>query len=755
MAQAPHPATEPASYQRHYPLDLPSGLPFERYEHRRLTARDILVHRIVSKLLSPTPAFASALDAHRPTSNPSRSSSSHSYHNFGPLRPVDKTLARDVELLRKMLITSSTEEWVSQTLVKPFTSFVVNIWVNRPPEELLLPRHRTDFQESTIEEEILDLIRRHYMETDDATTRLWLQTLQPSRPSSYTTLPGKTAKKGSFKRLVQERKQTEEQKAAEDYKRWYDNDTALLKALQEQTLTSNQRGLYEGGAFLYALRKPLSKSRAIRQNFHKTTEWREKSFFAVEGASQTIRDEVYPWPEHHAPRRVLHMPSFYGWRQKHEYFQTEQMPVDFASGRTGRGRDRDGIWSTSRWSGDDLPRGRMMRRGRRRATSEPPPGLFTAARLPFSFNATRELLIFPKMSLATIERRARRRSLSRTRVAEMFNWDVVLTKPPARPQIKATFELHLKIPSQHMHVKRQAFHRKRVCDLFSARHIGDYAYPLCDSDLDKCFLNINRWLDTPAAHDYIAAWLWEWGPEFVITVRFIGDRHTTMEIEGRGHYKPDTCWGARPVYSVLPAELSSPLSAQLLQSSKPSWPAPCANCTSSTHVTARCTLPCGYCGAPNPDLKRTTSRTSVPSCAPAAAATRTPRAISSTKTRWVAKVVVVCAVSKATVDINGRGRSTFITVKTVAEVKNEDVPEHNVDNNPQDDETASSTPRTARRNKRKHRPPPGSVKKEEAKPWYSPLEPRMRPVVMSKTGKNTAKWAGADAVAAVRIGGCR
>lgn len=836
---------------RHYPLDLPSGLPFDRYEHRRLTARDILVHRILSKLFSAAPELVPVLDARRAAGEPN-AGGRFPYHNFGPLRRPDAGLARDVQVLRKMLVTRSATEWVTQDFIKPVklscSRRCYGCYRCQPPQHILVPPAGPAGRPPTIEEEILDLVRRHYMETDDAPTRLWLQSLQPPQPSSYATLQGKTAKNGTHVKLVQHRKKVEEREAAEDSKRWYDEDTAHLKALQDQTRVSNESRLYEGGAFLPALRTPLARSRAARKHFReKLSDSYGKSFFATEHKAQAIMDEVYPWPEPHAPRRILHVPSWYSWRQKQDQFRRQAPLVDFASGRTGRGLDRDGIWSTGRWFGDDVPRGRSVRRGRRRATSEPPPGLFTAARLPYGFNATRELLLFPKTSTLAMDRRARRRSLSRTRVAEMFNWDVVVEKPRTKPRVKKNFEVYLQPPSKLTSVLPK--HSQGHSDLYY-KHIRK------------------------TASIYRALWTGSVAPRWLVSASVTSvveerePRTVIGEGAGRMRLEHEIDWeDARSLEAIASIPFTSPPFPGFAR--KPPAIVPCANCNSTTHLTADCVMSCGHCGAPNPDMEDKyknldrfsqlarksddapskagqhdhrhlapdcpVSRNNRCKCGPfpayhVAAKCSVPcsrdcgnphppghfkhrnamgcksrccmcgmRGHSGTQCklrrcrcggehlgqdccfhpecrvkgcdRFLCGVhCLSCGVDRARLEegVGFVGRrcpacsdaaglapppSATPDATEMSRTASEGRPGPS---RPGSDGTAGPAERRTRKNKRKHRPPPGTVREKEEKPWYAPLEQRTRPVVSSKSGKNAGgRWAKADMVPAVRIGGCR
>lgn len=606
------PKPPPSEHQRHWPLDLPSGLPFDRYEHRRLTARDILVHRIISKILFPSTGLSSVLDHPRKRNSTPKfiqhccdyhkresQNKTTPHHNFGPIKQFDRFLARDVEVLRKMLVTRSDGEWVVQTFFKPakparFERFLT-FKLSQPSGGLVIPTCQPPDGSAvpTLEEEVLDLVQRYYMETDDACTRLWLQAVQPVQRSTYNTLPKQPAKRDTHKDVIQVRRRWDERNAGDDYKRWYGEDTAHLKALQTQTRTAGDYRLYEGGALLPDLRKPLFSSKVEREKFlHTVTEFSKRRFFTEEADAQTVLDKTFPWPEPAAPRRVMHIPSWYSWRQKHYFFRANahqrSVPAfDFASGRTGRGLDRDGLWSTARWCGDDLPRGRTTRRGRRRATSEPPHGLFAAARLPISFNSNREILVFPKMSLSAIDRRARRRSLSRTRIAEMFNWDAVLEAPP--PQKPAKMELvwkptrgqqnslygdlvHGQLDMPEIETKPQRTGQQQFFSLYKDI-IRNYKSGLISLEEVK----ETAWAVAPSSEARAGPW-----PEWWLAMGRLDDDFFDDEF--------DYTESQQVVNSVWN---SSPLSP------------PCANCTSGEHTTDKCRSPCGYCGAPNPNMNYT------------------------------------------------------------------------------------------------------------------------------------------------------
>lgn len=609
------------AHERHWPLDLPSGLPFERYEHRRLAARDILVHRIMNALFAPATLYlgqdrvtslsATLAGPRRPLtrlrvacaySNNGNNDEedddvvdnlrgldittriSIPYHNFPGLKTVDRGLARDVEVLRKMLVTRSASEWVQQDLVKPAKA--VAAWPGvQPPVTLFWERDRgppsTD-QWPSIENEMLDLVRMHYLEMDDPVTRLWLGMTDAPRRSAYKTLQKKTAKQGSHKDHVQKRVAWHERNQAEDDKRWYPEEIAHLRALQRQTHVANERPLYEGGVFLPPLQRRVMESKAMRATYlHITMVNKSQSYFTNEHNGHEIQAEVYPWPEPHVPRRVLHAPSVLSWRQKQQFFRSEMPLVDFASGRTGRGLDRDGIWSTARWYGDDVPRGRTSRRRRRRAASEPPPGTFTTARLPVSFNSMREVLIFPKMPLSTMERRARRRSLSRTRIAEMFNWDITLEDPPPKPPTKPQFQELL--PSLS----------KVLAGLLDQLNATEQPAPFLER--------------------YSALWdeLYHRFEQRQLSIHPISSSTDAAALSAQHGASPPLKWmvdvdgGERFELREECNENGDVKINMYFHNLEATSPAPlCTNCASPSHETKKCRLPCGYCGAPNPNIER-------------------------------------------------------------------------------------------------------------------------------------------------------
>lgn len=413
---------------RHFPLDV--DLPFDHYEHRPIAARDIIVNRVMSKLLFPhSKGLAQAFDARRPATR------EDSLHNFGPIKRHDRGLAHDLELLRKLLATCSVTNNHPEPL---YTSGNVRLPSRTRPLRPPYKRHgwcagatRQVLGQNlvavrpTIGEEIMDLVRRHYFETDDACLRLWLQAIRPPSLSSYNTLPTGSRPGQTHAAAAQRRKGRDKRQAAEDGKKWYRQDNERLAAISARLRETSLPPLYDGGSFLPQLRLPLISTRSARAEYLTSSVGRFQDILQhYKSFWDRILDMAYPWPEGQAPRRVLYVAPC-SWAFEKGCFQAVETssPVDFASGVAGRGPERHGVWSTAVCGDGMFERGRSAHRSRRRATSEPPPGLFTSARLPLPFSGTDGLLIFPQMKLDTMYQRSRRRSLSRTRVAEMFDWN--------------------------------------------------------------------------------------------------------------------------------------------------------------------------------------------------------------------------------------------------------------------------------------------------------------------------------------------
>lgn len=529
LSKTSHDGQQPSA--RHYPLDI--DLPFEHYEHRRIAARDIIVHRVMSKLLfPPSKGLAQAFDIRRSGTH------ENSFHNFGPIKRHDRALANDLELLRKMLTTSSITDNQFEPLCfftqakAPSSTAPLRRAVIRQGWRAGVAGERVRAVRPTIGEEIKDLVRRHYLETDDACLRVWLQTIQAPSLSSYNTLPTSSRPEQTHAASAQRRKKREKTQTADDGKKWYKEDTERLAAISAKLRETGLPSLYDGGPFLPQLRRPLISSKAARADYlASSTESVKDVLLQHKRFWDCIMDMVYPWPEGHASRRVLHLPSC-RWRSEKQWVQAMKTspPVDFSSEITGRGLQRNGLWSTAVYGDDIGERGRPAQRSRRRATSEPPHGVFTSARLPLPFSRLDGFLIFPQMKLDNMYQRSRRRSLSRTRIAELFDWN----SRPRHGHDQGGCHEESQCDAQHNSEQTPStseystrLHAFNTCLEDSIR--------LCDTDVDKVdWAELNRML------------------------------HVAL--------------GEAEVYKF--------------------GDNPCPNCTSPHSV---CTRPCGFCGAPSPN----------------------------------------------------------------------------------------------------------------------------------------------------------
>lgn len=770
------------THVRHYPLDLPSGLPFERYEHRRISTRDILVHRILSRILfPPTRELAQSLDQHRQAAYQGGESSRPKYHNFGPIKQHDPALARDIEVLRKTLTGTLPSEW-AEDLRLP-------LWRRHH----MSSPHTHDLSKLSVQDEVLDLIRIYFLETDDAAMRLWLKTFKLPHRASYDTLPKLPGKKDSRKSALQGRRDWHERHAKHQHKRWYHDDQVHLKTASQQLGFSgrNLPRLYDGGAFLPRLRQPLLETKALRLRYMgRLAAVKEVPLDHGTFLGKRIQ---FPWPEpRHVPKRYLHVPSLNYMSLSHYWH--DPPAVNLSAARTGRGLDRDGIWSTHRWSGDDGERGRTRQRQRRRGTSEPPPGLFMMARLPASYGFSSEMIISPKMSLVTLERRVRSRSLSRTRIAEMFNWDVVMEgacidapePPPQSTEPQSSGATSATDPKPRITLQ-----------------ILDYLL----EDFEHTFRPIDRAYRERLRHVWVTQYLGEldgqdkwrhcWAEmldDGDIALFFLVDMHFQMMHKLAGEMEEV-------------AQTKEPPPSPVIQ-------APCENCKATCHTVRSCLKPCGYCGAANPspslggrktvydssDAGNSGNPHIAPQC-PVAQQNRC-KCVPFPQYHVAAKCTVLCSrdcgnafspghfkhKSAMTCSARccmcgmrghsgakcklkrcrcggshlgqdcrfhpecrvpgcdrflcgfhcqacGRNRAQFEEGVVFVDQKCPaccDAQPEATHHGQEDD----SEKKKRRRNRRKHRRV-GPKPEEEARPWYAPLEPRTRPIVLSKSGKRT------------------
>jgi len=409
---------DPASAsKRHYPLDVP--LPFDRYEHR-LDARDVLASRIVERLISPSPALAKAFEEYVCYPN-----------DFRPVCCKDAQLGADLNTLNKMLVTTYLRSQEAPGI--PIKIVVLSdhvdccgvIW-----DKAILsdPRDRPP----TIRDQILDLLKRHYYERDNAALRAWLTSLS-AKPCPGTTAPRHFAWMLTGRGRYPPRFELRVRIAESD---WTHHETENLRKMRPQLAVQQQLPLYDGGVFMSKLRRHMD-GRALNGSRRgvKNNRWIND---CPDNATNVMLGAVATLPGEYGTMRFF-ITSHWLERNFHSTFTINKFPhYKFDVSSNGyRGRNRDGIWCTGQdetWSGRNKQEGRYGRI-RRRCTSEPPPKTFMHAYLGSVEKSTEDkvMISFPDMKLTEMVRRSRRRSLSRTRIEEMFDWDVDLAaiKAPA------------------------------------------------------------------------------------------------------------------------------------------------------------------------------------------------------------------------------------------------------------------------------------------------------------------------------------
>ncbi|GAB1319463.1 hypothetical protein MFIFM68171_09673 [Madurella fahalii] len=427
IGAGPSAAKQPESQRvRHYPLDIPHA-PFHRYEHRRLSARDIAVHRLMADFMNPSRVPGAVLDS--------------------PITPERHTvfaeLCKDLVVLESMLFTTTRDPTYIRLKVDGS---------ERPQDTIVqgLPSNR----ECTMGECLLDMVMRHYFEVDGAAMRIWI-----SRAGIIRTpegpLPPSVSEKPTDPRWTRREKQTDfrgdlEVKRGMEGKDLTDIHKAHWRRLQSAARLQDKLVLYDGGSCLPVLRQRMDRdvsgtygARRRPSGLHWTLNSKPSAIAAVPAwPGTTMRFNLQPsW-------QIIVFDSRNPFRRQYAPFD---LRLD-----TGWGRGRDDIWATGRDArrsqgkpGPDSVSERTHGRLRRRCASEPPPGSFWSAFLPSSNDRplfSRLQVTFPRMTVAQLDRRSRRRSLSRTRIKEMFDWNTDLdampdaskaqpsTVPPIQPQ---------------------------------------------------------------------------------------------------------------------------------------------------------------------------------------------------------------------------------------------------------------------------------------------------------------------------------
>jgi hypothetical protein len=396
----------------HYPLDLPH-LPFPRYDHRRLTTRDVLVHRLMSEFMNPSTAHPGIFDAYlEPVEKcPGWSQVPKNWRSpflhFAGSRKGSRRLLADLEVLEGLLCMDSG--FYFDAKVNPIMTKVPSrgAWdaAKIDPGNMRIPTSIVPFN---VGEWLTDLVMRHYLEIDDIALRLWLSRATiPRRPPG--PLPSAAKRRDQWVGFAQRI----EHARRRSHLHWLvHRHQPIIKRLQQRMAPNNQRFLYDGGACGSSLRrwadwcdqdphgarnKPLSTYwmfEADENVIARVPTWPR----AIQPASATDAESPFrvSVPPTGAKRSlavyVLHRKS----RDKHDF--RGLLPIRKAAG------------------GQDSP-GDVRDRGRQRArtASEPPPGAYAVFRGPRD-NWGPQLLYHPRMTLSQLDRRSRRRSLSRTRI---------------------------------------------------------------------------------------------------------------------------------------------------------------------------------------------------------------------------------------------------------------------------------------------------------------------------------------------------
>ncbi|KAK4153026.1 hypothetical protein C8A00DRAFT_15739 [Chaetomidium leptoderma] len=396
---------------RHYPLDIPH-LPFNRYEHRRITARDIMVHRLMAEVMNPS-------------------------------QPCPTPLLRDPPPAYASMIS---EYPLSEVFGQPLSDHTIRLTQDGGFRRQNTMARGTPNGPWTFGNHFLDLATRHYFETDDVAMRVYVSRAGLPRmpvgplPPGAHPFPSRRDVQSSFRLDIKIHQD-------QNHKGWQDYHESHLSRLRQRVSKQDQLlSLYDGGACLPRLRQAV-----------------DRQADGLRGASQGLNDSHWTmglvgvrfspllvWPEGNCPMRHILQPTWAD-RDVAEHchpLSIKQLPTQWPldlSLRAGRGRNCDGIWATGQKEGSSAhgkggPGGDSDSRGgrpRRRCTSEPPPGIFVDGVLPSTSAVVMAYslrIIHPRMTLSQLDRRSRRRSLSRTHIEEMFDWNTnldAISDPPA------------------------------------------------------------------------------------------------------------------------------------------------------------------------------------------------------------------------------------------------------------------------------------------------------------------------------------
>ncbi|KAI6350917.1 hypothetical protein MCOR25_010287 [Pyricularia grisea] len=542
---------------RHYPLDLP-GLSFEKYEHRRLGVREALVNRLVVDIMGSTRATHAAkeLEMRSPLSS---TTIPDTFPTMGEMRQALE-LERDLWLLEDM------------AHLKP---------AYKPSRDARLSRHcsrrglnsATDgstWQSSwTLCDKILDLVQRHYIEVDEAATRQWFRIMrlpqgpiQPFRPKPPTAgaladptrtmsaTPRSKPRRGTRAAVVQSCEARRNHSRSQDRGVHVSVDALRYhrQSLERFAKTQDSMRLYDGGAVRPWNNQVLDFSRSI----------------TAHQISMIGHESITPmWPHSRVLRRFKIRVAWKHRRKlKDPLFLTAHPPF---SPDPSRG--------PFRYYAQDCKLDKPTKR--KRSLSEPPPGMFAHAKLPRPAHHGPIIemeIAYPRLSLAQVDRRSRRRSLDHGNIEDM------LGAAPIRGDRTLTYcsSDQQKDPSANNHGSRtgglqdpcpSSVERMRPGHCKGPMIVQKGVWcPTCDSFHPLSDLH-NLTLEAGPVQT-----IYHSGDESGLSPRFSWAR----EEDGLGNLQ-------RWTDSLPPTELSSTTV--------------CSNCTGAGHPETYCFLRCGHCGA--------------------------------------------------------------------------------------------------------------------------------------------------------------
>ncbi|KAK4161077.1 hypothetical protein QBC43DRAFT_324430 [Cladorrhinum sp. PSN259] len=378
--EADHPPDGPIiSSQRHYPVDMVHTYgDLHKYEHRRITARDILAHRLMSEIMSPsseTVRYHTQL-SRLPLLGAPNIPKFFPYNSRPPFDTPSSKLAADFCLLESLVFSSPT------------------------------PRTQADTV-PTVHDRVLHLVARYYMENDDPALRIWISRTRPPRiPANFDSVLDDSSHidRKSKQRLL--RLKLECQRIA-GLKHITDDHAALLQSLQSELERRDVFPLYDGGTSVAHFRKYIDQE---TRGLHGPRRGMNDTHWTINN-EVAIWSHLPTWPANFPP------PPFVARRG-----MLDQITLILRFNI--KGEQNRFCCSLDLFSEPGPRRSRYRPKlPPRRCRSEPRWGLwggFTVAKLPEPYRHQNYEVYFPTMTLSEMDRRSRRRSLSRRHVEDMF-----------------------------------------------------------------------------------------------------------------------------------------------------------------------------------------------------------------------------------------------------------------------------------------------------------------------------------------------